>query len=330
MSTADRIFFAFRSLGGYLPSFFRHGWGASSTNHHKWLQAVRRRANSPPSPLKLEFRNHFMVGREADFLSPCRSFLPRESAHGRVWLIEPRVQTSSSQSPVVVHLAATGDHKWYLRYFLFARQLAQAGVLVALLENPFYGSRRPPGQFGAKLNTVHDLASMGRATAEECAALLSYFHARGHRRLCAFGVSQGGLHAAMAASLCNFPVDIVSALAPASAAPVFTRGCLSAAVAWSALSPQDERRGRELLATHLNSVASIGLFPPPSVPGKHVLLAATDDEYVQCDAVDEWRQHRPDIDVRFIPGGHLTAVALRSAAIRESIIETIYRTRCGK
>lgn len=323
MSAVDRIFFTLRSLGGILPSFFRHGWGPPPTNHHKWLQSVARRTNAVPAPLCLVFRTHTIVGREAEFLSPCRSFLPPESARGRVWLVEPAQHLLCTPPPVVVHLAGTGDHRWYMRYSLFARQLAKAGMLVALLENPSYGNRRPPGQYGAKLNTVHDLASMGRATAEECASLLAYFRSRGHERLCTFGVSQGGLHAAMAASLCPFPVNVVSALAPASAAPVFTRGCLSAAVAWSALSPQDETRGRKLLASHLNSIASIGLFPPPLVPHRHTLLAAVEDQYVHSDAVDEWRKHRPSINVRFIPGGHLTAVALRSTAIRDAVIQAV-------
>lgn len=326
----DNIFHNLRSLGGKL-AFFRGGWGhvaAQCKRHQAWLDAVKHLAVPRPVSLDLSIRPHPVVGKEATFTSPCQNFLPPESSKGRVWIVEPTVKADDAPPPVVVHLAATGDHGFWLRYLLFARHLARTGVASALLENPLYGARIPSCQRGAKLHTVADLTDMGRATVEECRALLTYFHDRGHKRLAAFGLSQGGLHAAMAASLCyDFPVNVVSAIAPASAAPVFTRGVLSTAVDWSSLSARLEDKGgdvRAALASHLDAVASIKLFPQSPSGGRHILLAASDDQYVEGDAVDVWRAARPGIEVRLLHGvGHFTAVALRSNEVRRAIIDSL-------
>lgn len=327
----DNFFHFFRSLGGNL-AFFRGGWGhvaAQRERHQAWLDAVKQHAVPRPGPLDLSIRSHPVVGLEATFTSPCKDFLPPESGKGRVWIVEPTVKPEGAPSPVVVHLAATGDHSYLIRYLLYARHLARKGVQSALLENPFYGSRIPSCQRGAKLHTVADLADMGRATIEECHALLTYFHDRGHRRLAAFGLSQGGLHAAMAAALCyDFPVNVVSAIAPASAAPVFTRGVLSTAVDWSSLSTKEEQENggdvRAALASHLDAVASIMNFPQSPSGGKHILLAASEDEYVHGDAVEMWRTARPGIEVRRLHGvGHVTAVAMRSHEVRRAIIDSL-------
>lgn len=326
---ADKVFHNIRSLGGKL-AFFKGGWGPIATQrecHQAWLDAVQRRTVPRPSPLDLAIRPHRVVGQLATFTSPCRDFLPPESGMGRVWIVEPAPVPCEAPPPVVVHLAGTGDHGFWLRYVLSARHLARKGIKSALLENPLYGARTPSRQRGAKLHTVADLADMGRATIEECHALLTHFYDRGHRRLAAFGISQGGLHAAMAASLCDFRVHVVSAIAPASAAPVFTRGVLASAVDWEALSSEKLRKSedvRKVLASHLDSVASISLFPESHYGGKHILLTATDDEYVQADAVKAWRAARPDVDVRFLDGvGHITAVALRSFEFRRAIEEAL-------
>lgn len=326
----DVFFHNVRSLGGKL-AFFRGGWGhvaARRKRHQAWLDAVKNLAVPRPASLDLSVRPHPVVGKEATFTSPCESFLPPESGKGRVWIVDPTVK-ADDPPPVVVHLAATGDHGFWLRYLLFARHLARKGVQSALLENPLYGARIPSCQRGAKLHTVADLTDMGRATIEECRALLTYFHERGHKRLAAFGLSQGGLHAAMAASLCyDFPVNVVSAIAPASAAPVFTRGVLSTAVDWSSLSSARlEEKGtdvRAALASHLDAVASIRLFPESPSGGRHILLAASDDQYVDGDAVDMWRAARPGIEVRLLDGvGHCTAVALRSNEVRQAIVDSL-------
>jgi Alpha/beta hydrolase domain containing 18 len=326
--TLDHVFHNIRSLAGNLH-FFRQGWG--EFRHQDWLDAVRDQRLPPPEPLELaKFRKH-PVGLEAELTSPAASWLPIESRTGRVWVVEPPpgiVAHFAEPPPVIVQLPATGDHGPFLRYCIVARQLAARGITSVLLEGAFYGRRRPVNQSGAKLCKVYDLADLGRATIEEACGLLAYWAERGHKRLVATGISQGGLHAAMCQSLCTtFPVHYVSSFAPASAAPVFTRGCLSECIDWPALVAEanlkSEALARDLVALIYDSCTNISNFPESPIPAKQILLAAKSDSYIGSDAVDVWRRERPNIQVRKVRGGHVTAVALRSIEIRRALLDVL-------
>jgi hypothetical protein len=327
MSSLDHLFHRARSLGGRL-AFFRHGMGCF--RHREWLDAVRRRAVAPQPSLALNIRNH-PLGYIAEFKSPSAAFLPPESARGHAWIVEAvRHGASKRRSPVVVQLAATGDHGPFLRYFMLARHLANRGVTSVILENPFYNTRAPRHQRGAKLALVSDLADMGRATVEEACGLLTFWYERGHERLAVAGVSQGGLHAAMAASLCTFPVSVVSAFAPPSAASVFTSGCLSSAVDWKrlsvdfGLSDKTSAAARAKLHLLLDRFSSIDNFPEAFAGGKHILLAADEDQYVSPKSVDLWKRARPGIEVRWVPGaGHVSGVILHYKEIRNAVNDVL-------
>ena len=126
------------------------------------------------------------------------------------------------------------------------------GIATLALESPFYGSRRPPWQSGARLASVSDLIALGRATIEEALALLRWAAAFGYGRagadyssdsstvtsgggLGVTGLSMGGVHAAMVAALAPGPLAAVPMLAPRSAAAAFCRGALWRATAWEPL-----------------------------------------------------------------------------------------------
>lgn len=57
------------------------------------------------------------------------------------------------ERPLVVQFAGTGDHFYWRRRKLMAEPLAEEGVASIILENPFYGVRRPRSQAGC--NIVH-------------------------------------------------------------------------------------------------------------------------------------------------------------------------------
>lgn len=152
------------------------------------------------------------------------------------------------------------------------------GIASVILEGPFYGRRKPPGQRGALLDYVHHLPDLGRATIEESIALLKYLRERGFERQAITGVSQGGLHAAMVASLCENSLPVVMAFAPHSAAPVFTKGVLADAVDWNALG--DDWGGEEEAKERLGQVfdvTDIRNFPVREDAGRHVLHFAQKD-----------------------------------------------------
>lgn len=61
-----------------------------------------------------------------------------------------------------------------------------------LLENPFYGSRKPPGQIRSQLHHVSDLFVMGLALIFECLVLLEWLEGEGLGPVGLTGVSMGG------------------------------------------------------------------------------------------------------------------------------------------
>jgi len=155
-------------------------------------------------------------------------------------------------------LPGTGEHGYVRRAHYVAIPLVKAhGVAALVLEGPYYGSRMPAGQSGSKLNAVMDLPLLGRATIEEARSLAQWLTspAAGEAVAAALsrvdagaplahsvimaGVSMGGLHSAMTASLLSGshlePLGVVSWLGPMSAAPVFTLGELGRAVHWRTL-----------------------------------------------------------------------------------------------
>ena len=87
------------------------------------------------------------------------------------------------------------------------------------MEGPFYGQRKPKRQNGCKLLHVSDLPLLGAATIEEARSLLYYFREAGYGPLVVGGISMGGLHAAMVATLSPFPVGTASLVGPPSAVP---------------------------------------------------------------------------------------------------------------
>ena len=180
--------------------------------------------------------------------------------------------------PVAILLAGTGEQGFMRRRQLVALPLARAGVASVILESPYYGSRRPPAQVASKLRSMVDLPLLGRMTIEESRSLVrwlrtrrgvsmaggGYGGARGdadaggdadaadrHGAVVLAGVSMGGLHAAMTASLLPpawRDVGVASWLGPPSGAAVFTRGALALGTDFAALArdADDAVRGREL------------------------------------------------------------------------------------
>ena len=61
-----------------------------------------------------------------------------------------------------------------------------------MLENPFYGSRKPPGQVRSQLNHVSDLFVMGLALIFECLVLRKWLEGEGLEPVGLTGVSMGG------------------------------------------------------------------------------------------------------------------------------------------
>ncbi len=258
----------------------------------------------------------------ASFSSPVAGRLPVESRTARIELLLPDGEPGTS--PVVVHLAATGDHDFSRRRRLLVEPLLGDGIGAVLLENPFYGRRRPSGQHGASVRSVAELGLMARATIEEARSLLAWLRRRGHRRLGVSGISMGGQMAAMAAASVPFPVATVPCIASRWPASVFTEGELSRLVDWAALERDWGAQAPARLRTELER-GDVLRLPPPECPGAAVLVAAEADAYVPAADPRAIHRHWPGSELRWLATGHVGAVVLESRHMVEAVRDAVAR-----
>ncbi len=211
--------------------------------------------------------------RLATFASPAPTPMPAECRTARVQIWTPARETSGA---TCILLASTGDEGFRWREGL-ARRLLAEGIGSVILENPYYGSRRPRGQRGPVLRTVLDQFAMNTAMVDEARALLGWLRSQG-RVPGVTGYSQGGFMAAFAAAFVDFPVVVVPRAAGTQAAPVLTEWALRRAVHWPSLARESGSvaAARAELARHLG-VVDLTRFPAPVAPELATVMVARHD-----------------------------------------------------
>ncbi|XP_033829965.1 protein ABHD18 [Periophthalmus magnuspinnatus] len=175
------------------------------------------------------------------FISPLvhlvPEILPPEAIKARFQFIVPK--RWQKNRPVCVHLAGTGDHFFWRRRTLMARpMIKEAGMASLLLENPYYGLRKPKDQLRSCLKNVSDLFVMGGALILESTVLLRWLEKEGYWPLGMTGISMGGYMASLAVTNWPKPIPLIPCLSWSTASSVFTTGVLSRAVNWSELEKQ--------------------------------------------------------------------------------------------
>lgn len=179
---------------------------------------------------------------DGHFVSPLDHYLPGimpvECVNARFQFIIPK-EWKGKYRPVCVHLAGTGDHFYWRRRTLMARpMIKEACIGSLLLENPYYGYRKPKDQMRSSLRNVTDLFVMGGALVLESAALLHWLERGGYGPLGMTGISMGGHMASLAATNWPKPIPLVPCLSWSTASGVFTTGVMSKAVNWRELEKQ--------------------------------------------------------------------------------------------
>ncbi|XP_039975147.1 protein ABHD18 isoform X2 [Xiphias gladius] len=195
------------------------------------------------------------------FISPLEhlvpGILPPEAVKARFQFIVPK--RWQKNRPVCIHLAGTGDHFFWRRRTLMARpMIKEAGMASLLLENPYYGYRKPKDQliitaailregssykllratWRSSLKNVSDLFVMGGALILESTALLRWLDREGYWPLGMTGISMGGYMASLAVTNWPKPIPLIPCLSWSTASSVFTTGVLSKAVNWTELEKQ--------------------------------------------------------------------------------------------
>lgn len=305
--------------------FFEEGWGPSAL--------LERLAQGPQGfalpelqevTLSAPRREGRLLVQEGRFASPAAvGPLPAECAEARFQLLLP--PEAGPRPPVCVFLASLGEQGFGLRRFL-ARPVVTQGVGALLLENPYYGSRRPPGQRGEALRTVADLLLMFRATAVEAVALLGWLLARGHPKVGVSGYSMGGSLAAYTACFFPLPMAVVPMAAAHSAAPVFTQAVLSTLPDWEVLGRTcgGPEAARQRLAGLLEGL-SLTRLPPLSNPHRAILLAARQDGFVPSASTLRLLQHWRGAELRYLRGGHVSGLLTGRALITRAILDAFSR-----
>ena len=111
-------------------------------------------------------------------------------------------------------------------------------VASILLENPYYGVRKPKDQLRSSLHYVSDLFVMGACLIMESQVLLEWAQKEGFGPLCCHGISMGGHMASLAASAWPHPIGLVPCLSWTSGSVTFCQGVMSKAINWKLLEEQ--------------------------------------------------------------------------------------------
>lgn len=246
-SKLDKIY---RSI--LLSKYFIKGWG--SPENLKRLLQFRKVVSCRESCFKL-VGEHYPLQLtkdelhgdvhiiEGSFHSPFNLYLPnllpKESGDAHFQMILPKTWEHSNYKPVCLHLAGTGDHYFWRRRHLMAKPLLkEAGIGSIILENPFYGSRKPVYQLRSILNNVSDIFVMGGCLILEALVLFHWCKRQGFGPLGVSGLSMGGHMASLVATNWPFPLVLVPCLSWSTASGVFTEGVMSRAINWDMLEYQ--------------------------------------------------------------------------------------------
>src|SRR5690242_8439481 len=214
------------------PRFFQDGWGDRGLcEAMDPVGLSRRRIPRLEVTLQPARREHGGLLHEGSFESP-EARLPPCARTARIRLLLPERRIRA----VAVHLAASGDQGFGVR-LRFAAPLLERGIGALVLENAYYGARRPANQPRHAYRSISDLHLMGAATFQEGRALLRWL--RETLRVPLVGVtgySMGGQLSAMVGAGVQFPCAIVPVAAPCSPDTVLREGVLGHVAEWAAIA----------------------------------------------------------------------------------------------
>jgi Alpha/beta hydrolase domain containing 18 len=303
------------------PRFFEDGWGDRVLSECAEDPERLMRRSARPLDVQLGPRRRAVGGSlcEGTFASP-EDRLPACARTARVNLLLPEGETHA----VVLHLAASGDQGFQLR-LRFAAPLLQHGIGALVLENAYYGARRPERQLAHALRSVSDLYLLGAATFQEGRALLRWLRQVGHARVGVTGFSMGGQLAAMVGASMDFPVAVVPVAPTCSADSVLRGGVLRHAPSWARLAGEGETEAlaRERLLERLARF-SVTNLPAPAFPPAAIVVGTELDGVVPPSEMRRIAEYW-GAELRWLPAGHVSAVLRHQGAMRLAILDAVER-----
>jgi hypothetical protein len=296
---------------------FRDGWG-DRDRIDAYLGRVATLPSIPDPPIErsAEQRSDGRIRYDLTFESPAED-LPDASRPARVTVIT----ADPEPERIVILMSQWNDHEAAARIRL-AGMLLEHGIASAIMENPYYGRRRPVAGDEQPISTVADFGAMGRAAVLEGRVLARHFFDQGYR-VGVSGYSMGGNLAGFVAAGVPFPIAAAPLAAAHSPGPVFLDGVLRSTIAWEALGGDDPGTARAL--RRYLSAATVLDHPPARHLRAAVLVAATKDGYVPTSAVQAVHRHWPGSKMEWVNGGHGWLLWRRKDRLVGGILESFRR-----
>jgi hypothetical protein len=306
------IFFRSRDL------FFRNGWGDPSILNELSDPALLSGPATPVAQVRFADRPTKLNGlsKDVEFLSPMSKFLPEESKMARLRIYLPKNYTK--KTPLTLIFAMTGDAGFKNRIFSFSKDLLNEGIGTVLLENSYYGFRRPKDQKSYMLNHVQDMLAMSIASVQEGKSILHWLREKGFENLGVSGVSQGGMVASVVGAVSPEPVSIAASLAAHSPEVIFTEGLLRTFVDWKALGFKKPSEGAKKFR-ELFQGGDVTQLKTPNAPSRAYLQGAKRDLVVPSYSVKKIHENWPGSKLSWLPGTHVSSLALHSRGFRKLI-----------
>ncbi|KAL1493148.1 hypothetical protein ABEB36_011262 [Hypothenemus hampei] len=206
----SRLDVVYRKL--LLTKFFTKGWGIPEHLERLFnFRKVMSNRNSCYNLIPKEYPITIINSKkdvdcyiiEGKFESPFALHLPglvRPEVRDAFFQMVLPLNWNSEYKPVCIHLAGTGDHYFWRRRNMMAKPLLNVGIGSIIVENPFYGLRKPIDQQRSSVHYVSDIFVMGGCLILECIVLLNWCEQLGFGPLGVTGISMGG-HGVMSESI---------------------------------------------------------------------------------------------------------------------------------
>ena len=225
---------------GFLMSrypFFRKGWGGLDKIEEIRIDPFQGKV---VREIKIDWisikEDSKIIQKRGKFKSPFQDLIfPEESHWAHFELLLP---AKIKNPPICIHFAATSDQGFSRRRNILAIPLLKKGIGSLILENAYYGIRRPKNQKGFRLNRFVDLWAMVSATIEEGKSLVQWLRKNQFNSIGVTGISMGGYVAAIVASQLQQPLAVIPCIAPHSAKTVFSEGVLKNGCHWLTLQEE--------------------------------------------------------------------------------------------
>lgn len=280
--------------------------------------------DAPPAVLELSvnaervrsvrYRGHKreLIVQDITFTSPFAA-LPASVLRAHL-----RVLKSPGNRALVVILAGSREEGYRLRESIYG-SLVFRGIDVALLENPFYGLRRPVEQHGGNVRTVSEHVLLNLAMVEEGRALVEHF-AASYEKVAVAGYSMGGFMAGLVGATTPRAIAIAACAAGASPAPTYTKQFLSWSIDYTALGQGARERLERVF-----SRADLTNYAPPVAANAAVIVGCSRDGYVAPSQVRALHDHWPGSELRWVRTGHVSALFTERRALRKAIRDALDR-----